>query len=317
MHDPDRRRRRDTQIARLSHEQAGVAHRAQLYGLGLSRGEVRAELRARRWKRHGRQTIGLHTGPLEARALRYRAVFETARLAALDGVSALIDAGLTGYREPLIHVSMPKGTVFRRSRGVRPHETRRRYDGDFVVVNGLPRVHLADAAVRGALWADTDRQATLILIMVVQQCLVTAAELHEALSRIIRDKRRGLIKSVLADVTDGVQSMGELDFARMCRRHGLPSPSRQVWRRLPDGRACLDVYFEEFGVVIEIEGIHQAAVASVIGDSARQNWLTIANEKVLRIPVAGLRSHEDLFMGQVDALLERNGWVFGERALRP
>jgi very-short-patch-repair endonuclease len=144
--------------------------------------------------------------------------------------------------------------------------------------------------------------------MSVQQQIVTPGALHEAFSRVLRDRRRGLITAVLSDLADGVRSMGELDFARMCRRRGLPTPSRQQWRRLPDGRACLDVYFDQYGVVVEIEGIHHAQIGAVIDDSVRQNWLTIGSERLLRIPVSGLRTHEDLFMDQVETLLRRNGW---------
>ncbi|HEY7044458.1 MAG TPA: hypothetical protein VH419_12380, partial [Nocardioidaceae bacterium] len=252
MDGPRRVRRAELLANRMSREQSGVAHRRQLYELGVTRSELRAQLDARRWRSHGRQTIGLHTGPLAGRAMYFRAVFETAGDSALDGVSALIDAGLVGFREDLVHVSVAKSTIHRRPRGVRVHETRRRYDGDAGIVRGLPRVDLAAAAIRAALWAESGRQASLILIMSVQQQIVTPGALHEAFSRVLRDRRRGLIKAVLSDLADGVRSMGELDFARMCRRRGLPTPSRQQWRRLPDGRACLDVYFDQYGVVVEI-----------------------------------------------------------------
>ncbi len=285
-----------------------MVHRRQLYALGFTRSQVRAELRARRWRRHGRQAISLHTGPVSGRAELFRAVFEAGGGAAIDGVSALIDAGLTGFAADVIHLSVHKGAIYRRSRGVRVHETRRRYDGDAEPVGGLNRVALPTATVRGALWAQSDRQAALIPIMAVQQRLVTVPDLAEAFARIIRDKRRALIRAVLRDIGDGVQSMGELDFARMCRRRGLPPPTRQQWRLLPDGRACLDVYWDQYGVVVEIEGIHHAAPLAVIGDSLRQNALTITNDKVLRIPVVGLRTDEEKFMRQVGQLLSQNGW---------
>lgn len=302
------RLRRFALVHQRARRQDGVLHRRQLYAFGLTRAEVEAELRARRWRRHGRQAIAVHTGPLSERARFLVAVFETSVHSTLDGVSALVDAGMTGFVSDVIHVSVPKGVIYRRCRGVRVHETRRRFDGDAEVVGGLSRAVPGVAAIRGALWATSDRQASLVLIMCAQQGVVAVDELELAFLRIRRDKRRSLIKAVLGDIRHGVHSMGELDFARLCRQRGLPPPTRQVWRRLPHGRACLDVYWDRYGVVVEIEGVHHGAPGNVIDDSIRQNSLTLDHDKVLRIPVVGLRTDPEAFLRQVEELLRRNGW---------
>jgi hypothetical protein len=91
---------------------------------------------------------------------------------------------------------------------------------------GVPRVRPAVAAVRAALWAASDRQAALILTMVVQQRLVTVAALTEAASTVRRHRRRKFLLRLLVDLQGGIQSMAELDFARMCRTSGLPEPDQ-------------------------------------------------------------------------------------------
>lgn len=282
-------------------------HRRQLYALGVTRWQVKAEIKGRRWRSWGRQTIAVHTGDLSPRAEMRRAVYETGADAALDGVSSLLAAGLEHFEAPVTHVSVSKSATYRRSRGVRVHETRRRRDGD-VLGTDPPRVQSEGAAIRAALWAATPRQAALILILAVQQRLTTPAALHEEFTLVRRDRRRRFIAGVIADIAHGAESMGELDFARMCRKRGLPAPDRQVRRKLPSGRAFLDVYWEMFGVVVEIEGMHHLLPDVAIADSLRQNWLTIDNDKVLRIPVLGLRVAADQFMEQVEQLLRDNGW---------
>lgn len=307
MSTPNERTDRRRRAWRAAASQGGVLHRRQLYGSGVTRHQIRAEVQAGRWRLRGRQTVAVHTGPLDAVALRHRAVFETGADAALDGVSALIDQGLEHFTSDVIHVSVSKGTRYRRSRGVRVHETRRRRDSD-VVPGTLPRVLTEIAAIRGALWAKTGRQAALVLVLVVQQGLCTPAALAEAFAAIRRDKRRRQIKAVLADLASGVQAMGELDFARACRRYGLPPPSRQVRRQLPNGRVFLDVYWDQFRVVVEIEGMQHLLPGVAVYDSLRQNQLTIEQDRVLRIPVLGLRTDEASFMAQVVELLRRHGW---------
>lgn len=138
----------------LARQQSGVVHRRQLYRLGLTRSQVKAELRARRWRSWGRQTIAVHTGPLSNKAIAWRAVFETGADAALDGVSALIDAGLEHFDSEVTHISVSKGATYRRSSPVRVHETRRRRPDD-VLATGPPRVRSEVAAIRAALWART------------------------------------------------------------------------------------------------------------------------------------------------------------------
>jgi very-short-patch-repair endonuclease len=300
-------------VSAAAQEQDGILHRRQLYALGVTRSQIKAELKARRWRAWGRQSIAVHTGALGPEAEHWRAVFETGADAALDGVSALLAAGLEHFESRVIHVSVSKGATYRRTSGVRIHETRRRRPED-VRVSNPRRVRAATAAIRAALWAASRRQAALLLILVVQQGLATPAQLNEAFTLIRRDRRRRFIAGVLADIADGVQSMGELDFARLCRQRGLPPPDRQVRRRLANGRVYLDAYWDQFGVVVEIEGMQHLLPGVAVDDSLRQNRLTIDNDKVLRIPVLGLRVAADQFMDQLECLLRDNGFAVSTSA---
>ena len=75
----------------------GVVSRASLRAGGINAADVRAEVRAGRWTTHGLQTVALHTRPLGRDEQLWRAVWETgADIAALDGATALLAAGMTG-----------------------------------------------------------------------------------------------------------------------------------------------------------------------------------------------------------------------------
>ena len=187
------------------------------------------------------------------------------------------------------------------------HETRRRQAGD-VIESGVPRVRPEIAAIRAALWARSDRQAALLLAMSVQQRIVEPSGLREATETVIRHRRRRLIRAVVEDVADGAHSLGELDFARLCRRARLPAPERQVVCALPTGRAYLDCEFSRYGCVVEIDGAGHIAPGDQLSDALRQNELTIGTRRVLRIPLLGLRVAEETFMAQVRRLLMSAGW---------
>ncbi len=274
--------------------------RAQLAALGISRHDVRCEVEGGRWIVHRRQTVAVHTGPLDALARRWAAVFETGiDIAAIDGVTALQHAGLTGYSDDAVHVSAHHHHNTSVLPGARVHKVIRRVPGELVGV-GLPRTRPEVAAIRAAHWAVSDRQAALVLLMTVQQRLTTPSRLAGA-QRLVRGRtRRAFIKAVVRDIAFGVQSLGELDFGRMCRARGLPEPSRQVVRQLPSGRIYLDVAWHCHELVVEIDGVgHQWGLA-VTADNLRQNDVTLSGDRVLRIDVIGLRLETARFLDQVE-----------------
>jgi very-short-patch-repair endonuclease len=70
----------------------------------------------------------------------------------------------------------------------------------------------------------------------------------------------------------------------------------------------LDALWDDFDVVVEIEGVHHDAPENAIDDALRQNALTISRLGVLRIPVLGLRTCPESFLQQVEALLRAAGY---------
>ncbi|MDF8263348.1 hypothetical protein [Luteipulveratus flavus] len=283
---------------RLAESQGWVASRTQLTALGVTRWMVRDRLAKGAWVRWGVHTVGLRRGDLSGLGRLWRAVWESGRVSALDGVSALVVAGLTGFDVPEVHVSVPHGRAPRQVDGVRRHVVALRRPGE-LLGGGLPRTTTAVAVIRGAQWASSDRQAALLLVMSAQQRLLPLARMQDTLDTWRPHRRRALIRTVLNDVIDGAQALGELDVGALCRRHGLPAPHRQVVRRGPSGRIYLDLGWPDIGLFVEIDGIHHVFGDSVVVDALRQNSVVLSGGSVLRIPLLGLRLQESAFMGQV------------------
>lgn len=275
----------------------------RLRALEVNRDQKNAQVRAGRWALAGAQTVSTRDAPLDEVGQRWRAVWETGEgIALVDGVSALQAAGLVGWSEDVVHVSVLHRHDIKVVSGVRVHKVIRRVDGE-VAGAGLPRTTPAVAAIRAAHWAVSDRAAATIMAMAVQQRLTTGDQLVAAQQQVPGRNRRALIRRLARDIADGAQSLGELDFAAACRRRGLPEPSRQAVRRLPNGRVYLDVNFDEYGLVVEIDGAgHGWGLAKII-DALRDNDLVVRGERVLRVHVLGLRVAEDAFMDQVAAAL--------------
>lgn len=295
-------------IAQLRAEtQGGVMSRPQLYEVGITRWEIRGQVRARRWQLIGDQSVCLHNGEIADVGHRWAAVFQGGPRACLDGASALVAGGLERYDVDRIRVSVPRGARVRRNRHYDIRQTRR-WSVDDLAPRGMPRTRNDVAAIRAALWAVSDRQATYVLTLAVQQGLATPEQLGLELLRIRRDKRRALLHAVVNDLLDGARALGELGVARELRRRGLTPPERQVLRRDRRNRYYLDLYWPAYRLVVEIDGIHHTWAENVVGDALRQNSLALSGDTVLRLPLLGLRLCPDDFFDQIEAALTAAGW---------
>lgn len=308
-----RRRLRRTKVSDQARGQAGIVSRTQLYGLGLTRAEVRAEVRAGRWQRIGRHCLATHSGPLTVEARHWVAVLEAGPRAFIDGESALVLAGLENYTVEKIRVTVPRGARVRHQGSSLNIRQTRRWSAEDLEPHGLPRARVAVAAIRAALWARSDRQATLILTMVVQQGLTTVEALSVEMLRIRRDRRRALLHSVLLDLLGGVRSLGELDVLRGCRDRGLPEPDLQSRRRTSGGTAYLDFRWKRWKVVLEVDGVQHSWAQQLVPDALRHNRIAMSGDVVLRLPVLGLRACPDEFFDQLEEALRSAGWERDDR----
>jgi hypothetical protein len=296
-------------VLAIASDQGDVVSRRQIYAQGLTRGEVRGHVRAGRWQTIGDQSVCVHTGPVTDAGLAWAAVFQGGPRAMLDGASALIASGLLRFTVEKVRVSVPRGARIRRTSQFDIRQTRRWRSGDLAPGTGIPRTRPAVAAVRAGLWAKSDKQAALVVTVAVQQGLVTAEDLGVELLAVRRDRRRLLLHAVINDLLDGARSLGELDVARECARRGLPRPDRQVLRKDNKSRYFLDLYWPDYLLVVEVDGIHHAWAENVVSDALRQNALSLDGDTVLRLPLLGLRLQPDEFFAQIERGLISGGWI--------
>ncbi|MEI2778706.1 MAG: hypothetical protein V9G19_22610 [Tetrasphaera sp.] len=280
----------------MAAEQGGVVHRGQLRTEGISRWEVRTEIASGRWARAGRHTICVGAREPSGAGLWWQAIWESGSGAALlDGASCLVASEMTGFEPDVIDISVPvkartqevSGVQLRRRRRLTP--TRR---------GGVPRTEVEVAMIRAAQLATSDRQAALLLCLPVQQRLTTPVRLVAEWAHAAWCPRNPLLEQLIRDIADGAHSLGELDFAGLCRERDLPDPIRQQLVRGPKGRLYLDVEFA-CGLVVEIDGAQHCAGLQPLDDALRANTVSLRNRLVLRIPLVGLRLCPDAFLAQV------------------
>lgn len=278
----------------------------------LSAKAIRARLSSGRWQQVGVGVYLTHTGPATRQQRRWIAVLAAGpvRPAVLAGQSALECQGLRGHRSGVLHVLIPARSRDRDvPSGVVVHRTTQLPAGDVHRQGQPPRTMPARSLVDAAQWAGSDEAARVIVAAGFQQRLATLEEVTAVLDRMPRAHRRALTREIATDAAGGAHSLPEAEFLRLCRRGGLPRPTRQTRRRDSGGRwRYLDVYFEEWGLHVEIDGGQHMEVRHWWQDMRRQNQLWIPGDRVLRFPSWAVRHRPDEVIAQVRAALVAAGW---------
>jgi hypothetical protein len=303
----------------LLYQQEGVISRRQARRW-LSSGAIRHRLVAGVWQQ-------VHWGVYltrEVQALGDNQQRMIASLAAgngqpapLGGRSALQMVGLRGFAAVPVHVLLP-GRL--RDHDPPPfavvHRTRLLQSGELHRTTSPPCTVAGRAVVDAAQWAASDHEAAILVAAAFQQRLVGIDDLTAALARQPRARRRALVADVAHDAAGGAHSLPEIEYLRLCRRAGLPTPTCQVIRADTGGRRrYLDAYFDEYAVHVEIDGGQHTEAATWWADMKRQNELWVAGDRVLRFPAWVVRTRPAEVAAQTRAALMAAGWRHRPRDL--
>jgi hypothetical protein len=172
------------------------------------------------------------------------------------------------------------------------------------------RTRMSRSLVDAASWMPTDRGAMAVLAAGVQQRKTRVCDLRDVLDRNKRIRRRGLMYAILGDIEGGAQALSELDFTRgVIRQFRLPEPSRQVGRKDAQGRQrWIDVLFDEWNVVVEIDGTQHREPLEQWDDMDRDNDLNIDGYRVLRFPAWLVRKNPELVARKILQALHKAGY---------
>jgi len=241
-------------LSALIRKQDGVVSRKQALATGFSVNALRYRLRpGGPWSVCLPGVYRAETGtPTQAQR-------ETAALlyggphAVLTGAVALRHYLLTAPESAAVDVLIPARSQHKSVSYVRVHQTTRMPDMVYGPAHRLcaPPARAAADAVRGL----TDlREARALLAGVVQNKGCAPWQLKQELDA-GPVQHSALLRSVLAEVVDGVRSAPEAELRDLIKKAGLPMPLFNPRLYLPGGTfiACPDAWWPEAGVAVEID----------------------------------------------------------------
>ncbi|UWZ40615.1 hypothetical protein Drose_27395 [Dactylosporangium roseum] len=273
----------------------------------LSRATLRHRVDSGRWQRPLRSVYVARPGDLSLPQQRWVAVLATGGV--LAGFSALEALGLQGYRKPFTQILITAERRIRAPSNVQVRRTRRLHDVDVLANRAPPATAAARSIIDAAQWAHSDDEAVAVVAAGFQQRLVGGDDVRQALRRAAPMRRGTLIAEVAAAAAGGSASISEVEFLRLCRRNGLPEPSRQVVRLDARGRKRYrDALFEEYQVHVEIDGSQHMESRAWNADMLQHNEIAIAGGRLLRFAAWQVRHRPGDVIAQLRAALVAGGW---------
>jgi hypothetical protein len=295
-------------------QQNGVISRAQALASGIDPDMIGRLVRGGRWQRLQRGVYSAFTGPPNRDALLWSAVQRAGPGAVLSHQTAAELFRLTDTRSSLIHVTIP---VTRRSgpvSGVVIHRSRRVADARHPALQP-PRTRIEDTVID---LVDQSASLDMVLALACAACqrrLTRADLLLRAMSARKKLRWRAELSDALADIGTGVHSPLEFRYVRGVERpHGLPAAKRQV-RVGSDGRpGYLDNLYDDFDVIVELDGRVAHPDDQRWRDARRDNAALVHDRLTLRYGWADVTVRRCATAIQVGSVLKRRGW---QGQLRP
>jgi len=244
------------ELEELIRRQAGVVTRAQALAAGMTRHAVEARLDGGRWRRLHPGVYLVYTGPPARESLMWAAVLGVKPGAVLCYQTAAELHGLVEARKRgAVHIMVPRGRPAAPMNGVVVHYSRRAQIARHPALPP-PRTRLEDTVLD---LAEAETTATRAVGWILTACAsrrTTPDRLLTAMDGRLRIRRRRMLLAALGDARAGVESILEHGYLyRVERPHGLPQGSRQRRIRVGGTSRYEDIRYEEYGVIVELDGV--------------------------------------------------------------
>jgi len=291
--------------------QAGMITREQALRGGLSRSAITSKLTHARWQQVYRGVYATFTGPIDRDAALWAVVLYAGPGARLSRETAAELIRLTDRPSPLIHVTIaakrrvvpPIGVAIHRSANP---ETAWRF------ARGVPPHTFAEETIIDLVHAATDLDDVIAQVTRAFARNLTSEERlrREATAR-KKLRWRAELDEIIPRAAGGAHSVLEYRYDRDVEQaHGLPPASKQARFTKPDGsRGRRDRYYEQYGLIIELDGRQYHPDERRRLDQARDNDAIATGGSTLRYGWVDVTREPCAAAAQVHAALTERGYT--------
>ena len=302
----------------LASGQFGVVSRSQALRGGLTAGMIKFRVTSGRWRQVHPGIYTTFNGDLSHGSRLWAAVLSAGPGAVLGHETAAELHQLADKRDRLVHVMIPDPRHVKAAEGVRLHRSTRNVEA--VQMQGYPPVTTVEETVLDLTQAATtfDDVCGWVTRAIARE-LTDETRLHAAMTKRERLRWRADLHEVLEAAVTGDHSVLEFRYHRDVERaHGLPEPDRQVPFTAKDGRrGRRDRVYQEYGVVVELDGRLAHPEENRWKDTARDNAAAAARQQSLRYGWTAVTKHPCATAAEVIEVLRNHGWRGRPRPCSP
>jgi very-short-patch-repair endonuclease len=298
-------------LRRLAQLQRGILSTRQLRACGLSKNLIRSRVLTGRWQQMQHGVYAVFSGEPSREAALWAAVLRAGRAAMLSHQTAAELDGLLDRPSKLIHVTIPQARRVAAIQGVVIHISARaeltRHPTQLP-----PRTRIEETALDLAQCSATAEEACAWIARALGRRLTTQDRLASALGQRQRIRFRDDLAMMLTPDLAGIHSALEYRYVRWVEvPHGLPRGRRQVRVRRGEHHEYRDVEYQDYGLVVELDGRAAHPGDARWKDIWRDNATAATGERTLRYGWDDLTKRPCLVAEQVLQALGRSGPVKG------
>jgi hypothetical protein len=297
--------------------QRGVVSRRQALAAGMSAQAVRCRIDSGRWQRLQTGVYAVFTGVPDREATMWAAVLRAGPGSALSYQSAAELDGLLDNPAPLMHVTIPAARRATCIPGVVVH-SRLNADRARHPARLPPRTRLEETVL------DLTDQCVDVVAAVdwvsraLGRRLTTQEKLSRAAARRAQLRWRPDLTRMLSQDLAGIHSALEFRYYRDVERpHRLPDSKRQAPGRTGSRSAYRDVLYDEYGLIVELDGKIAHPDDGRWLDISRDNAAAATGRMTLRYGFGDLFGRPCLVAAQVADVLQFRGWPGHPRRCSP
>jgi hypothetical protein len=289
---------------------------AQLVDGGVSRDFIRSQLDQGHWQRLYRGVYATFSGPPTRQAQLWAAVLAAGPGAMLSHESAAEAAGLADKPSRLIHVTVPTTRRVSPIPGVVIHRSARAESAMHPA--RLPPQTLIEETALDLVAVTTDLDEAIGWVTrALGRKLTTRDQLRKAMTPRPKFRWRRELNELLSPEAEGMHSVLEVRYTRDVERpHGLPEGSRQARFQHSGRSAYRDRFYQEYLVVVELDGRATHTIDKRWDDIRRDNATSASGILTLRYGWSDVTERPCQVAAEVALTLARRGFT-GARPCSP
>lgn len=288
--------------------QRGIITRRQALAAGLTDDLIESWIARGRWQRVYPGVYATFTGVLARESALWAVVLFAGEGAVLSYETAAELDGLTDRPAAVMHVTIPSRRRVAPVAGIVVH---RRHDAEAAAHPARlpPRTRIEETVLDLADCSPTAEAAVSWVTAALGRRLTTQPKLHFALGQRSQARWRRDLHFALSPDLAGVHSLLEYHYVRDVEvPHRLPRGIRQAPGRQAGRRVYRDVLYDEYGLIVELDGRSAHPDEARWADVLRDNLVTAAGQGTLRYGYWQVRNTPCMVAAQVAAALQSRGW---------